>query len=111
MTVNSPGRPPKPDAKKRKQLHISLYSEDLERLEALTDNRSEFVRQNIAKAWAEQHDDDVTVSVTLPRWLVKEIVHAVRKQLPAEQAAAVQVLADGFLKAPSGRATDSKGQA
>jgi hypothetical protein len=98
MSVSNPGRPPKPDAKKRKQLHISLYSEDLERLGELTDNRSDFVRQCIAKAWAEQHDEQVTFTFTLPRWLVREIAHAAEEQLPPEQAAAVQTLADGLLQ-------------
>ena len=61
MTVHSPGRPPKPDGKKRRQLHFSLYEEDITRLETLTDNRSEFIRQCIAQSWSEKFDGDLFV--------------------------------------------------
>ena len=97
MSVNSAGRPRKPEIDKRKQLHISVYTEDIERLEQLTDNRSQFVRKNIAKAWAEQQDGEVTFTFTLPKWLVKEIMNVAEQQLPTDQAAAVQVLASSLL--------------
>lgn len=96
-SVNSAGRPRKSDVDKRKQLHISVYTEDIERLEQLTDNRSQFVRNNIAKAWAEQQDGEVTFSFTMPKWLVKEILEIAERQLPTDQAAAVQVLANSLL--------------
>jgi Arc/MetJ-type ribon-helix-helix transcriptional regulator len=73
MASHRAGRPAKPDQKKRQQLHISLYAEDIERLDQLTDNRSEFLRQCIAKAWEEQVDGEPTMSVTLPRSLVRQL--------------------------------------
>jgi hypothetical protein len=73
MATHKAGRPAKPDQKKRQQLHISLYAEDIERLDRLTDNRSEFIRQCIAKAWEEQVEGEKTLSVVLPRSLVREL--------------------------------------
>jgi metal-responsive CopG/Arc/MetJ family transcriptional regulator len=73
MASHRAGRPIKPDGKKRQQLHISLYVEDLERLDQLTDNRSEFLRQCIANAWEEKRGGEVTVSVTLPKSLVRDL--------------------------------------
>jgi hypothetical protein len=100
MLSNGPGRPPKPAAEKRRQLHISLYAEDIDRLEELTDNRSEFVRQTIAKAWSERVDGDVTFSLTVPKCLVKELLQTVEPQLSPKYAAIVhmlmkEVLSDG----------------
>lgn len=73
MATHRAGRPAKPDQKKRQQLHISLYAEDLERLDRLTDNRSEFLRQCIARAWEERAEGEATLSVKLPRSLVREL--------------------------------------
>jgi hypothetical protein len=73
MASHKAGRPAKPDQKKRQQLHISLYAEDLERLDQLTDNRSEFLRQCIAKAWEEQAESDTTMSVALPKSFVRQL--------------------------------------
>lgn len=73
MASHKAGRPAKPDQKKRQQLHISLYAEDLERLDRLTDNRSEFIRQCIAKAWEEHAEREATLSVTLPKSVVREL--------------------------------------
>lgn len=75
MAVHKAGRPAKPARKKRQQLHVSLYAEDLERLDQLTDNRSEFLRECIAKAWEEKCGaDEVTFSVTLPRSVARELL-------------------------------------
>lgn len=76
MASHKAGRPAKPARKKRQQLHISLYAEDIERLDQLTDNRSEFLRQCIAKAWEEQDDREVTLSVTLPKSLARELLQS-----------------------------------
>ena len=65
MASHKAGRPTKSDQNKRQQLHISLYADDLERLDHLTDNRSEFLRQCIAKAWEEQAEAEATVSITV----------------------------------------------
>jgi hypothetical protein len=73
MALHKAGRPAKPDQKKRQQLHISLYAEDIERLDQLTDNRSEFLRQCIAKAWEEKVHGEATLSVTLPKSFVREL--------------------------------------
>lgn len=94
---NGPGRPPKPDAKKRQPLHISLYQEDLERLSELTDNRSEFLRHCIHSSWDKQQSDTVTLSLSLPKWLVEELVSAVASQLPPPHAQLVRTLARGWL--------------
>lgn len=73
MAHHRAGRPSKPDQKKRQQLHISLYAEDIERLDRLSDNRSEFIRQCIAKAWEEKMGGEATLSVTLPVSLVQHL--------------------------------------
>jgi hypothetical protein len=73
MATQKAGRPAKPDQNKRQQLHISLYADDLERLDRLTDNRSEFIRQCIAKAWAEQQQSATTHSVAVPKSLAREL--------------------------------------
>jgi hypothetical protein len=95
--MSSPGRPPKPDGKKRQSLHISLYTEDLERLEKLTDNRSEFLRDCIEQAWEAKHGEQVTLTLTLPRRLVEDLVKVVADQLPAQQASLVKQLMRGVL--------------
>jgi hypothetical protein len=73
MAIQKAGRPSKPDQKKRQQLHISLYAEDIERLDRLTDNRSEFFRQCIAKAWEEQMESESTLAVSLPTSFVRQM--------------------------------------
>lgn len=93
MASHRAGRPAKPDQKKRQQLHISLYAEDLERLDQLTDNRSEFLRQCIAKAWEEQAEREAVLSVTLPRSLVRELRKIVDQLEPRHQGLAYRSLA------------------
>lgn len=73
MALHKAGRPAKPDQKKRQQLHISLYADDLERLDQLTDNRSEFLRQCIAKAWEEKEETEETLSIKVPKSLAREL--------------------------------------
>jgi metal-responsive CopG/Arc/MetJ family transcriptional regulator len=85
MASHRAGRPAKPDQKKRQQLHISLYAEDLERLDQLTDNRSEFLRQCIAKAWEEQVEGEAAMSVSLPKSLVRELRKIVDQLEPRHQ--------------------------
>lgn len=97
MSQNGPGRPPKPDAKKRQPLHISLYNEDLERLEALTDNRSEFLRGCIQRAWEEEQSENVTLTLTLPKRLIEELLKVLADQMPTRQASMLEMLARGLL--------------
>ena len=79
---HSPGRPAKPDGQKRKQLHISLYAEDIDRLDQLTDNRSDFVRQCIQESWEKQkEEEEVTLAIRLPKWVVREALHLVEDTL------------------------------
>jgi metal-responsive CopG/Arc/MetJ family transcriptional regulator len=92
MASHKAGRPAKPDQKKRQQLHISLYAEDLERLDRLTDNRSEFLRQCIAKAWEEQADSEATLSVALPKSLVLELRKIVDQLEPRKQVTSHRTL-------------------
>jgi len=94
MTSHRPGRPAKPASKRRQQLHISLYPEDIRRLDALTDNRSEFLRQCIAKAWAEKHDGEVTLTVKLPRRLLHGLLTSASVAAPPQHAGALQALVD-----------------
>jgi hypothetical protein len=75
-------------------LHISLYPEDIRRLDALTDNRSEFIRQCIAKAWAEKHDGEVTLTVKLPRRLLHGLLTTASVEAPPQHAGALQALVD-----------------
>lgn len=89
---HSPGRPVKPDGQKRKQLHISLYSEDIDHLDQLTDNRSDFLRHCITESWQKQEEEDVTVSLTLPKWVVREMLHFVEETLTPEETTVVQKL-------------------
>jgi hypothetical protein len=107
--MTSPGRPPKPDGKKRQPLHISLYAEDLERLEQLTDNRSEFIRGCIERAWEEEHGEEVTLTLTLPKWLIEDLVKAVADQLPPQQASMVKLLARGLLANTAASKTNGTG--
>ena len=93
MVSHKAGRPAKPEQKKRQQLHISLYAEDLERLDQLTDNRSEFLRQCIAKAWEEQADDEAVLSIALPKSLVKELRKIVEQLEPRNPAISYRTLA------------------
>src|SRR5215216_3459530 len=94
MSTHSPGRPSKPDGKKRQQLHFSLYEEDIERLEELTDNRSEFIRQCIAQSWSEKFDGDQTITVAVPKWLIKEFILLIKQRVPPKRAAIVQALVE-----------------
>lgn len=90
---HSPGRPVKPDGQKRKQLHISLYAEDIDRLDQLTDNRSDFVRQCIQESWTKQKEaENVTVTLSLPKWVVREALDFVEEHLSPEENAVVQKL-------------------
>jgi metal-responsive CopG/Arc/MetJ family transcriptional regulator len=95
--MTSPGRPPKPDGKKRQPLHISLYAEDLERLEQLTDNRSEFIRGCIERAWEEKHGEQVTLTLTLPKWLIEDLLKTLTEQLSPQQASLVRQLVRGLV--------------
>jgi hypothetical protein len=85
MHRHKAGRPSKPASKRRQQLHISLYPEDIERLDELTENRSEFLRHCINKAWEEKHVGEVTVTLTLPKWLLQSVVKTAEARLPADQ--------------------------
>ena len=93
MALHKAGRPSKPDQKKRQQLHISLYAEDLERLDRLTDNRSEFLRKCIAKAWEEQMESEATLSIKLPKSLVRELRKVVDQLEPRNQTPSHRILA------------------
>ena len=57
----------------------------LDRLDQLTDNRSEFLRQCIAKAWEEQADSEETLSITLPKSLVRELRKIAAQLEPRQQ--------------------------
>ena len=92
MASQKAGRPAKPDQKKRQQLHISLYAEDLERLDQLTDNRSEFLRQCIANAWEEQVDSEATLSINLPKSLVRDLRKIVDQLEPRTQVTSYRTL-------------------
>jgi len=95
---HSPGRPAKPDGQKRKQLHISLYTEDIDRLDQLTDNRSDFVRQCIQESWTKQKEaESVTLTLSLPKWVVSEAMHFVEENLSPEESAVVQKLVKRLL--------------
>ena len=94
MSLSSPGRPPKPEGQKRQQLHFSLYEEDIARLEQLTDNRSEFIRQCIAQSWYEKCDGDQTITLTVPKWLVKELILLIQQRMPPRRVAIVQALVE-----------------
>jgi metal-responsive CopG/Arc/MetJ family transcriptional regulator len=97
MSQNSAGRPAKANRERRKQLQLSLYEDDIARLEQLTDNRSEFVRDCIARAWSQKHDGDQTITLTVPKWLIRELLELMRRRVPASRAALVQVLVEELL--------------
>jgi metal-responsive CopG/Arc/MetJ family transcriptional regulator len=101
MSQFSAGRPAKASRERRQQLQFSLYAEDVERLEQLTDNRSEFVRQCIARAWSEKHDGDQSITITIPKWLIREMLELLRRRMPPSRAALVQALVEELLF-PSG---------
>lgn len=95
---HSPGRPAKPDGQKRKQLHISLYTEDIDRLDQLTDNRSDFVRQCIQESWTKQKEaENVTLTLSLPKWVVRAAMQFVEENLSPEEGAVVQKLVKRML--------------
>ena len=96
MTPNTIGRPLKSERQRRRQLQFSLYSEDIERLEELTDNRSEFIRDCIAKAWEQKFDGEQTITITIPRWLVQEILHLLKERLGPGRADLVAALIEEF---------------
>ncbi|MEZ4861120.1 MAG: hypothetical protein R3C14_07435 [Caldilineaceae bacterium] len=89
---HAPGRPAKPDGQKRKQLHISLYTEDIDRLDQLTDNRSDFIRQCISEAWTKQQEEAMTFAVTLPHGVMRELFGLVEETLTPEEVMVVQKL-------------------
>ncbi len=103
MNISSPGRPTKPDAQKRQPLHISLYGEDFDRLNQLTDNRSEFIRTCIEKAWEKENGEEITLTVTLPKWLIDEIVGVVVAGLPAAHANMVKTVVSGWIRSAQQR--------
>lgn len=88
------GRPAKPEEEKRIATTISLYAGDKDRLDQLTDNRSEFVRQAIDRAWSEQQTDMVTVRI--PRFLLDGLLASADQRLDSGQAAALRALVDTF---------------
>ncbi len=88
----TPGRPAKPDGQKRKQLHLSLYTEDIERLDQLTDNRSEYVRHLIEEAWHKKRATEVALQVTLPAGLVRELLQVANDQLSPQEMGVVRRL-------------------
>ena len=86
------GRPVKPDGQKRKQLHLSLYAEDIERLDQLTDNRSEFIRKLIEEAWHQQADADLKLQVTVPGGIVREVLQLTAAYLSPQEASVIYKL-------------------
>ena len=92
MDTHKAGRPATPEQNTRQQLHIRLYAEDLERLDQLTDNRSEFLRQCIAKAWEEQVDSEATLSISLPKSLVRDLRKIVDQLEPRTQVTSYRTL-------------------
>jgi Arc/MetJ-type ribon-helix-helix transcriptional regulator len=97
MSQLSAGRPAKASKERRQQLQFSLYAEDVERLGQLTDNRSEFVRQCIARAWSEKHEGDQEITIKIPKWLIREIMELVRRRVSPSRAALVQALVEELL--------------
>lgn len=88
------GRPTKPEDEKRIATAISLYASDRERLDQLTDNRSEFVRQAIERAWAERQGAVVTLRI--PRALLDGLLATADQRLEPDQAGALRALVDTF---------------
>jgi hypothetical protein len=108
MSHHRPGRPAKPPSKRRQQLHISLYSDDIERLDQLTDNRSEFIRQCIARAWSERHEGEIALTVTVPKWLLHGMLKTASQRLPPDHVRAFrtlieQIMDDGEVVEVNGR--------
>lgn len=106
MHRHKAGRPSKPASKRRQQLHISLYPEDIERLDELTKNRSEFIRHCIDKAWEEKHVGEVTVTLTLPKWLLQGMVKTAEARLPADQLDTFYSLVGQIVSARDHNATE-----
>lgn len=90
------GRPTKPEDEKRIATAISLYASDRERLDQLTDNRSEFVRQAIERAWSERQGAVVTLRI--PRTLLDGLLTTADQRLEPDQAGALRALVDTFTK-------------
>lgn len=90
------GRPTKPEDEKRIATAISLYTSDKERLDQLTDNRSEFVRQAIDRAWAERMGD--TVTLRIPRAAFDVLLSIADQRLEPVQSAALRALVDTFIE-------------
>ena len=64
-TGRGQGRKPKnDDEQKRQQVAFSLYADDLERLDQLTSNRSEFLRRAISDAWQVKETGKIVVLMT-----------------------------------------------
>jgi metal-responsive CopG/Arc/MetJ family transcriptional regulator len=102
MSSQPVGRPPKSEQQRRQQLQISLYSDDIERLGQLTENRSEFIRQCIAQSWAEKYGAEQTITLTLPKRLVAELATVLQQRLPPDRAALLSTLVDELLVDDSG---------
>ncbi len=98
MPLNPTGRPTKPEDKKRQQIAFSLYSEDIQHLNLLTDNRSEFIRQCITEAWTQKQEEAVTLSITMPKRLIRELLGVVKPRLSPSQAALAQALVEDLLE-------------
>jgi hypothetical protein len=92
------GRPAKPDSNKRQQLQFSLYAEDIDRLEQLTDNRSEFIRQCIAIAWSEKQNGEKIITLHVPQSLIQELLGLLKQQLAPNRAALLQALIDDLFR-------------
>ena len=67
-------------------------SEDIDHLDQLTDNRSDFLRHCITESWQKKEEEDVAVSLTLPKWVVREMLHFVEETLTPEETTVVQKL-------------------
>lgn len=96
-SLQAVGRPAKPDGNKRQQLQFSLYAEDIVRLEQLTDNRSEFIRQCIAKAWLEKNNGEKMITLQVPQSLLQELLGVLKQRLAPNRAALLQALIDDLL--------------
>src|SRR5262245_44312210 len=97
MSSHPVGRPPKSEQQRRQQLQISLYSDDIERLGQLTENRSEFIRQCIAEAWSDKFEEEETVTLTIPKRLIADLASLFQQRLPPERAALLAALVDELL--------------
>jgi hypothetical protein len=97
MPSSTTGRPHKPEEKKRQQIVFSLYREDIQYLDLLTDNRSEFIRHCIMQSWVEKQDEEVTLSVTMPKRLIRELFGLVKPSLSPSQVTLAQALMEDLL--------------